>query len=323
MTDGAEITVSEAVAKPKKRRSFWADLLVRLVKTKPLGTIGGVIVIIMFATGILANFLAPYAMNEVHLADRLSPPSPQYVLGTDHLGRDLMSNIIWGARISMIIGVFATLLSTIVAIFVGAFSALWGGKADIIIQRFVDAWMSIPSLLILLTLMSILGRGLIQVILVIGIPGGIRGSRVIRSAVIGIKENVYVEAGRSIGCSTWKLFVRHILPNVMATIIISFTIGMGASIMMESSLSFLGFGVPPGVPSWGSMLSAEGRQYMQMAPQLALYPGLALSVAVYGINMLGDAMRDLLDPRLRGGIGRYDAKKGQMKEAGAKKQAKQ
>jgi peptide/nickel transport system permease protein len=244
-------------------------------------------------------------MNEIHLIDRLSAPSPQYILGTDHLGRDLLSNLIWGARISMIIGVCATLLSTAVAIFIGTFSALWGGKTDLAIQRFVDAWMAIPSLLILLVLMSIIGRGLVQVIMVIGIPTGIRSSRVIRSAVIGIKENDYVEAGRAIGCSTWRLSLRHILPNIMAPIIIGFTIGMGGSILMESSLSFLGFGVPPGVPSWGSMLSAEGRQYMQIAPQLALYPGLALTVVVYGINMLGDALRDLLDPRLRGGSGRY------------------
>lgn len=288
-----------------KHRGFWADLFQRLIREKPLGTFGLVIVIILFLTGIFANFLAPYGMNEIHLADRLQPPSSTYLLGTDQLGRDLLSRLIYGARVSMIIGVCATALSEGLATLIGVTSGFIGGTFDLLVQRFVDAWMSIPGFLLLMTVMSIVGAGMFQLIMIIGITGAIGHSRVIRSAVIGIKSNMYVQASDAIGSGPIRTMIRHILPNVMAVIIIGFTIGMGGAIMQEASLSFLGFGVPPGVPSWGSMLSNEGRQYMEAAPQLALWPGFCLSVVVYGINMFGDSLRDLLDPRLRGGVGRY------------------
>ncbi|MFC1932397.1 ABC transporter permease [Chloroflexota bacterium] len=312
MANDSRNTLSETVAEPK-RRSFLVDLVIRLVKEKPLGTIGGIIVLILFLTGIFADLLAPYGMNQIHLIDRLSGPSPQYLLGTDHLGRDILSNIIYGARISMIIGLCATTVGTFLATAIGSISGLVGGKFDLVVQRFVDAWMSMPQLLILLTVMTIVGRGMAQIIFVIGITSGIRVSRLVRGATISIRENVYMEAAEAIGCSFWRLLTRHILPNILAVIVIDFTIRMGAAIMMEASLSFLGFGVPPGVPSWGSMLSGEGRQFMEVAPQLAIWPGLSLSIVVYGINMFGDALRDLMDPRLRGGIGRYTATKGRKK----------
>ena len=170
-------------------------------------------------------------------------------------------------------------------------------------QRFVDAWMAFPGLLLLLTIMSIVGRGLPQMILILGIAGGIAGSRVLRGAVIGIKENDYFLAARAIGSPTTATLVRHVLPNIMAVVIIIFSINIGGVIIAEASLSFLGFGLPPNVPSWGTLLSWEGRQYMEQAPHLALWPGLALTITVYSLNMFGDAMRDLLDPRLRGGEG--------------------
>ena len=153
--------------------------------------------------------------------------------------------------------------------------------------------------------MAIRGPGLVQVILVLGISHGIRNSRVIRSAVIGVKENLYVDAARAVGCSTTRILTRHPLPNIMATIIILFTISMGAMIIGEASISFLGFGVPPPIPSWGGMLSGAGRTYMLIGPWLAIWPGLSLAIAVFGINMMGDAVRDILDPRMRGGLGRY------------------
>ncbi len=299
--------------KEPKRPPFLIDILTRLVKEKPLGTIGGVIVLILLITGILADNLAPYAMNEIHLFDRLSPPTAQYFLGTDQLGRDILSNIIYGARISVIIGVTASLIDVLIAILIGSLTGFIGGKLDITAQRFVDAWMSFPSILITMTVMTIIGRGLPQVIAVIGITHGIRSSRVVRSAVISLKENIYVDAARAIGAPTARVLLKHIIPNIMAPIIIIFSIGMGTAILLESTMSFLGFGVPPGVPSWGSMLSEEGRQYMEIAPALAIWPGLALSVTVYSINMFGDALRDLLDPRLRGGLGRYTSTRRRQK----------
>jgi len=293
----------------RKKRPLLLDLLVRLVREKPLGTVGAIIVLLLLLTGIFANFLAPYGENEMTLLDRLQPPSGQYFLGTDNLGRDMFSRIIYGARISMYVGLGAATLSTIISTIIGMVSGFLGGKADIIIQRFVDAWICFPPLFVILTVMAIVGPGLLQVILVLGMMQGIGGSRTVRSAVIGIKENVYVEAARSVGSPTSRILLRHILPNIMAPVIIVFTTRMGAAILAEATISFLGFGIPPPTPSWGGMLSGAGRRYMRIAPHMALFPGLALALVVYGINMFGDALRDILDPRLRGGLGRYSGVK--------------
>ena len=313
MTDDISAIPTETVP-PRKFRSYWAELFVRMVKEKPLGTFGLVIVVVMLLVGIFANQLAPYAMNEVHLSEMLRPPlTPGFFLGTDQLGRDILSNLIYGARISVIIGLAATALSEIIAIMIGTSSALIAGKFDLIMQRVVDAMMCIPPLLVLLTLMGIVGKGVTQLILIMGITGGIMGSRLKRSAVIAIRENAYVQAAVAIGSSNRSTLWRHIIPNIMPVIIISFSMGIGSMVMMEASLSFLGFGVPPGIPSYGSMISFEGRTYMERAPQLAIWPGLCLAALVFGCNMLGDAMRDLLDPRLRGGVGRYGGTKQAIK----------
>ena len=292
--------IPSTVSGPQSR-SRLADFFVRLVREKPLGTISGIIILILIFVAIFADVLAPYGYGERHLPDRLTGPSAQYLLGTDHLGRDLLSRLIVGARISLMVGLAATALNVVVAVLVGGASGFIGGKLDLGVQRFVDAWMAFPGLLLLLTIMSIAGQGLLQIIVVLGIAGGIGGSRVVRGAVIGIKENDYFLAARAIGSPGAATLVRHVLPNIMAPVIIIFTINIGGVIITEASLSFLGFGLPIEVPSWGAMLSREGRQYMEVAPHLALFPGLCLTTVVYCLNMFGDAMRDLLDPRLRGG----------------------
>ena len=293
------------VAEEPKRRSAVADFFRRLVREKPLGTVGGIIVLLLLLTGVFADLLAPYGVNEIHLKDSLSPPSDPYVQGTDNLGRDMLSRVIFGARISMIVGIAATMLSVLVSAVIGILCGFIGGKFDIIVQRFVDAWMCIPGLVLLIIVVTIVGPGMWQVIILLGLLYGIGGSRIVRGAVIGIKENVYINAAVSIGCPTIRILTRHVLPNIMAPIIILFTTRMPAVILVEASLSFLGFGIPPPAPSWGGMLSGSGRQFMLMAPWMALWPGLALAIVVYGVNMFGDAVRDLLDPRLRGGVGRY------------------
>lgn len=291
-----------------------ADLLIRLVKEKPLGTVGGVIVLILLFVGIFADLawlglpevsIAPYGWNELHLADRLSPPSAQYLLGTDNLGRDMLSRIIYGARISMIIGIGATAISMLVSSAIGLTSGYFGGKYDIIVQRFVDAWMCFPMLFILLTVMAIVGGGIVQILVVLGITGGIGGSRVSRSFAIQLRESMYVQAAKAIGAPTSRILLRHIVPNIMPIIIIGVSISIGGIILAEASLSFLGFGIPPPFPSWGGMLSGSGRRYMVIAPWMMLWPGLALASVIFGLNMLGDAVRDILDPRMRGGLGRY------------------
>ena len=286
-----------------KRRSRLADFFIRLVREKPLGTVSGIIILILIFVAIFANVLAPYPIWETHLIDRLTGSSALYLLGTDHLGRDLLSRLIVGARLSLVVGLAATALNVVVATLIGGASGFLGGKVDLVAQRFVDAWMAFPGLILLLTIMSIAGQGVLQIILVLGISGGIGGSRVVRGTVIGIKENDYFLAARAIGSRGTATLMRHVLPNIMPVMIIIFSISVGGVIMAEASLSFLGFGLPVNVPSWGGMLSREGRTYMEMAPWLALFPGLALTITIYSLNMFGDAMRDLLDPRLRGGEG--------------------
>ena len=285
-----------------KRRSRLADFLTRMVKEQPLGIGGGIIVLIFIFVAIFADVLAPYDFLEVYLRDRLQGSSAQYPLGTDQLGRDFLSRVIYGARLSIAVGLAATSLNVVVALLIGGTSGFLGGKFDLAVQRFVDAWMAFPGLLILLTIMSLVGRGVTQMIVVLGIAGGIGGSRVMRGAVVGIKENLYFQAAEAIGSSKWRAFARHVLPNIMPVVIIIFSINIGGVMIAEASLSFLGFGLPPNVPSWGGLLSREGRQYMEQAPWLAVWPGLCLTIVVLSLNMFGDAARDLLDPRLRGSV---------------------
>ena len=286
-----------------KRRSRLADLSIRLVREKRLGTASGIIILILILVSIFADAVAPYPYYEVHLIDRLQASSAQYLLGTDHLGRDFLSRIIVGARLSLVVGLSATAVNVVVAAIIGVPSGYFGGKYDIIVQRFVDAWIAFPGLILLLIIMSLVGRGIPQIIVVLGISGGIGTSRVVRGAVIGIKENDYFLAAPAIGSRGTATLMRHVLPNIMPVMIIIFSISVGGVIIAEASLSFLGFGLPVNIPSWGGLLSREGRQYMEAAPWLAIWPGLALTITVYSFNMFGDALRDLLDPRLRGGGG--------------------
>ena len=272
------------------------DFLRRLVKEKPLSIIAGVVILLLMLVAIFADVLAPFPHDEVNIVDRTQAPSGRYLLGTDQLGRDLLSRLIFGAQISLTIGLAATTVNVVVAVLIGGPSGFFGGRLDLAAQRFVDAWMAFPGLLLLLTIMSLVGRGVPQIIVVLGVTGGIGGSRVIRGAVIGVKENVYFQAAEAIGSTKWRILIRHVLPNIAAPVIIIFTINVGGVIISEAALSFLGFGLPISVPSWGGMLSREGREFMEVAPRLALWPGLCLTIVVYCLNMFGDAVRDLLDP---------------------------
>ena len=300
MSDAAGIPSVEIAP---KRRSRLADFLIRLAKEKPLGAASGVFILLLILVAICGGVLAPYQYAEMHLIDRLQSASTKYLLGTDQLGRDLLSRLIFGARISLLVGLTVTTISVVISTMIGGISGFVGGKVDLLVQRFVDAWIAFPGLLILLTIMSIVGEGLPQIIIVLGISGGIGGARLIRSAVIGIKENDYFQAAQAVGNTRWRVFIRHVVPNVMPVVIISFSISIGGVIMSLASLGFLGYGLPPNVPDWGGLLSREGRAFMQQAPHLALWPGLCLTVTIYSLNMFGDAVRDLLDPRLRGGGG--------------------
>ena len=273
-----------STANEPKRRIGLANFLIRLVREKPLGAASAIIILILIVVGILADVLAPYPYDEVHLVDRMQGASARYLLGTDQLGRDFLSRIIYGARTSLLVGLAATALNVVVAVLIGGISGFIGGKFDLVVQRFVDAWMGFPGLLLLLTIMSIVGRGVPQIILVLGISGGIVGSRTLRSAVIGIKENVYFQTAEAIGSSKWTAFIRHVVPNIMPVVIISFSISIGGMILYVASLSFLGFGLPLEIPEWGGLLSREGKQFMEMAPWLAVWPGLCLTITVFSLN---------------------------------------
>jgi peptide/nickel transport system permease protein len=276
-------------------RGLW-----RLVREKPLGAFGGMLVGILILCAVFAHWIAPYPYDETNVRQRLKPPGAQFYLGTDNLGRDVFSRIVYGARISVTVGFGAVTLSILLATILGVTSGYFGGKVDVFVQRLVDAAMAFPPLVILLSIMAVLGPGLLNVILVLGIVPSANRSRVIRSATLAAKENQYVEAARAVGASHLRIILCYILPNIMAPIIVVATNALGAVILIEATLSFLGFGVPPPYPSWGEMLSGSGRSYMYKAPWMAIWPGVAISVAVFGFNMLGDALRDLLDPRLRG-----------------------
>ncbi len=306
--------MGNSAAAAEKRQPWVVVFTKRLVKEKPLGTVGAIITLILLLTGIFAGTLAPYGMNETHASEALAAPSAKYLLGTDNLGRDLLSRVIYGARISVIVGLAASVLATIVSVVIGIVSGYTGGTFDLIVQRFVDGWMCLPMIVVLMMIISITGPGMLTLILNLGLWWGIVGSRIIRGAVIGIKENVYVKAAVAAGSSTPSLLFRHVLPNIMAPTIILFTTRVPNVILAEASLSFLGFGIPAPTPSWGGMLSGLGRTYMFKAPWMVIWPGIALALVVYGVNMFGDAIRDLLDPRLRGGAGRFGVKAKKVKE---------
>jgi peptide/nickel transport system permease protein len=299
----------------RKERHILLDVLFRLVQQKRLGTLGGFIVVVFIFTGLFANFLAPMMYDEIVPGAFRKPPSTQFLLGTDQLGRDLFSRIIYGARFSMIVAVGGTSLSIVVAVLIGVVSGFFGGKIDIIVQRLVDAAMSFPWLVFVLSIIAIIGPGIIQVIIVLGLINGIRNSRIVRGAVIGLKENTFIDAAKAIGCSRTKILIRHVFPNITAPVIIIFSASLGYMILAEATMSFLGYGIPPPVPSWGGMLTIGGRRYMLLAPWIAIWPGVALSVVVFGVNVFGDALRDLLDPRLRGGLGRFGGFQARVEKA--------
>jgi len=273
-------------------------------KRKPLGAVGGLIVLGLLIMAVFAPWIAPYKYDETIAGARMKAPGTQFWMGTDNLGRDVFSRVVYGASVSVTVGFGAVLLANLLAALVGVTSGYFGGAYDICVQRVVDAWQSFPFLVVILSMMAVLGPGLLNLVLALGVLGAAAGSRVIRGATISVMQNTYVEAARALGAGHLRIMIRYLLPNVAATIIILATIGLGAAILAESALSFLGFGVPPPYPSWGAMLSGSGRSFMYRAPWMAIWPGAAISLAVFGFNMLGDALRDVLDPRLRGGGGR-------------------
>jgi peptide/nickel transport system permease protein len=287
-----------ALPEPHARRrggTVW-----KFVVRQPLATFGLVVLVSFLVLALVAPFVVPKDPYETSILTSRRPPGTEHWFGTDNLGRDVFSRTLLATRFSMLLGLAATAVALGIAVAIGVGSGYVGGKVDTVVQRLVDAAMGIPFILFLLLVVTMAGATFFTIAAVIGLYQGITGSRVVRSAVLGVKEEVYVESARAVGASSWRLMLRYILPNVMAPIIIITSLNLGAAILAESGLSFLGYGVQPPDPTWGQMMGAEARPYVTRAPWMVIFPGAALSLAAFSINVLGDGLRDVLDPRLRG-----------------------
>lgn len=275
-------------------------VLARFCRKKPLGAAGAVIMLVIVLTALFANQLQTHDPIATDAAHTLARPDADHWLGSDHLGRDIYSRIVHGARVSLVVGVASTLLGSILGGVIGLLSGYAGGKTDLITQRVMDILQGLPLLVLALVMSAALGPSIQNVVIAISIPIIPRAARVIRSSVLSIREMQYVEAARAVGLRHLRIAFRHILPNTIGPFIVLCTAQLGSAILVEAALSFLGLGVPEPYPSWGRMLSVSAAEYAQKAPWLVMFPGLAISLAVFGSNLLGDALRDTLDPRLRG-----------------------
>ncbi len=291
----AEEILAGALPEQRTRRSA----LGLFVRKNPLGAAGGVLMILLVLAAVSAELLATH--NPVRTSTRvLVPPGADFWLGTDNLGRDLWSRVVYGSRISLVVGLAATLLGAVVGGLVGLVSGYVGGRTDLVSQRLMDIMQALPILVLALVMAAALGPSLTNTIIAISVVIIPRAARVVRSSVLAIREFPYIEAARAIGVSHARVAFRHVLPNTIGPFIVLITAQLGGAILVEAALSFLGLGIPEPHPSWGRMLSIAAAEYAQKAPWLVIFPGLAISLAVFGTNLLGDALRDTLDPRLRG-----------------------
>jgi peptide/nickel transport system permease protein len=295
---GVEIELT-APARVMERTSV-ATAVRRFVRKKPLGAAGAVLILVLVVTAFGAELMQTHDPIATDAANTLARPGEEHWLGSDHLGRDIYSRIVHGARVSLIVGLGSTLMGSVLGGIIGLLSGYVGGKTDLITQRFLDILQGLPLLVLALVMSAALGPAVQNVIIAISIPIIPRAARVIRASVLSIREMQYVEAARALGISHLRIAFRHVWPNTIGPFIVLATAQLGSAILVEATLSFLGLGVPEPYPSWGRMLSVSAAEYAQKAPHLVLFPGVAISLAVFGSNLLGDALRDTLDPRLRG-----------------------
>ncbi|MCZ6473035.1 MAG: ABC transporter permease [SAR324 cluster bacterium] len=295
--NGAQVTMAE---EKSYLRKFYV-VLRRFVRTHPLGAIGAVIVIFCVLVAIFAPLIAPYGPKVIDF-DAYIPPGDVHLFGTDHLGRDIYSRTVWGARLSLYVGLTSVVVGISLGAVWGMVTAYFGGWLDVLSQRIVDVMMGFPPIVLALALMAVLGTSVNNVILVLIVLLAPTSARTMRASVLGLKELTYVEAARAVGSSHWRVIFRHLLPNALGTYIVLFTVNVAYAIVVEAALSFLGLGSPPDEPSWGGMLVAA-TESLERAPWIAFFPGVAISLVVFGINLLGDAIRDMADAKLRNRIG--------------------
>lgn len=289
------VTTQAAGARTGPRQQW----LARFARRYPLGAIAGVAIVVMAITAAFATWLAPYDPLAIDFLKMFSPPGPGHLLGTDAFGRDVLSRLIFGAQTALLVGVFASFGGATLGAVIGVISAYFGGTSDLVIQRFADILISFPLIILALAIVAILGSGTLNLILAIAISFIPRVELVVRASALGIRRTPYVEAARAVGAGHGRIIFRHMVPNVVAPYLVMVTALLGQAILLEASLSFLGLGVPEPTPAWGLMLSGAAVEFVQRAPWMAVFPGLAISFTVLAFNVLGDALRDALDPKLR------------------------
>lgn len=277
----------------------WGRAVLNFVRAKPLGAFGAVLIILMIVAALSAPAITP-DYQRVHPREKLQAPSAQHWFGTDQLGRDLYARIVYGARVSLYVGFAGTFIGVVIGSVLGLVSGYFGGAIDLVLMRVIDTFQAFPGLILALAIVAALGPSLTKAFIAISVGLMARPARIVRGSVLAAKETSWVEAARNVGASDTRIMFRHILPNVMAPIIVLASLVLGIAILIEASLSFLGLGVQPPTPAWGSMLNQAAGGYFETYPHLAIIPGVAISLAVFAFNLFGDALRDVLDPRLRG-----------------------
>ena len=281
----------------QKKRSQWADVWMRLRRNKA-AMIGLFIICLLFFFAAFAPWIAPYGFDEQDLSRALTKPNSQFWFGTDNFGRDIMSRLIYGSRISLQVGFIAVSISMISGGALGAIAGYFGGRLDNFIMRAMDILLAIPSILLAISIVSALGPGLKNVMIAVGISSIPSYARIVRASVITLKDQEFVEAAKAVGTSNFRIITKHIIPNSLAPIIVQGTLGVAGAILSAAGLSFIGLGIQPPAPEWGAMLSA-GRQYIRDYPHISAFPGLAIMITIFALNLLGDGLRDALDPRLK------------------------
>jgi peptide/nickel transport system permease protein len=319
----------EAPAPSRWRR--WLQGAGTFARRKPLGAFGAVVLAFIVVVAVLSPWIAPYPYTEPHFGEDLQGPSSTYLLGTDNQGRDFFSRMVIGSQVTVLAGVGTVMLAAFISVILGGISGYFGGRTDLATQRVVDVWVALPPIFLVLTFVSVLGTGgdgflglgrgpdvgltpttdneeiwytffrSTVVILTLGLIFAGYGARILRGAVLSVKENMYIDAARSIGATHGRIMLRHVLPNIMPVVIVLASVNLGAAVLAEATVSFLGFGIKEPFPTWGQLLASDGRYHGVEQKMLMLAPGIAIFVCVYAFNMLGDALRDVLDPRLRGG----------------------
>jgi peptide/nickel transport system permease protein len=289
----------EELTRAEEARSRWTVAVLDFARQRPLGAIGGVLILVMVVMAATADFVAPVDPLATDYGAMLSAPGAEHWLGTDAYGRDVLSRMIYGSRTALMVGLGASLIGTVLGAVIGVASAYFGGRVDLVVQRIMDVFFAFPVIILALAVVAILGTGVGNVILAIATPMVPRCARVVRSSALAVREMPYIDAARAAGFGHQRIILRHMLPNVMAPLLIMATAFLGEAILLEASLSFLGLGVTEPTAAWGLMLRGAAVEFAETAPWMAFFPGLAISLAVFGFNLLGDSLRDALDPKLR------------------------